>query len=358
VRANVANLSDAARDVQVSVSADGTPIGVRTVQAGAGGSVDVIFDEVPADEVRIDVADPEGLQGDNTRYLVVGARLAPPVLVVTTTGNLDREAFYAQQALAAAGAGGAAFTVEGLAASALSSRDAASLRRYAAVVVTSTRGLERRGHELLTSFLTGGGGLLMAAGPDVDGAVAAGMLGFEEALDVSANTAPGDPRSSGRAIIPVDARHPIFRTVGASFGTATFSRIALVARGDCDVIARFTTGEPAMLDCRRGEGRALVFASDLNHAWNTLPRHAAFLPFLHESVRYLAARPAEAAEMIVGQTPSAVRPGFLTIEGADGTARKVAVNVDPRESGTGRLTPSAFEGRRNGSTSGGTHWSR
>ena len=31
-----------------------------------------------------------------------------------------------------------------------------------------------------------------------------------------------------------------------------------------------------------GEGRVLLFASDLNNAWNDFPLQPAFVPFLHE----------------------------------------------------------------------------
>ena len=41
----------------------------------------------------------------------------------------------------------------------------------------STRGLERRGRELLADYVRRGGGLLIAVGPGVDGEVAAEMLG-------------------------------------------------------------------------------------------------------------------------------------------------------------------------------------
>ncbi len=375
VVATVANFSEAAREARVTVllkpdatyapkpdptdalkpnptyaaTADGRQVGEQSITIGAGQTVDVEFDGIDAGRtpVSVEVVDPDGLQGDNARYVVMGSGGPPPVLIVTATGNLDREAFYARQALAAAGPAGAAFGVEGAAASALASWEAAAIDGFRAVVLLSTRGLDRRGRDLLTGFLQRGGGLLMAVGPDVDGEVAAGTLGGDVSIAVPSPAEPRDPRGTGRALVPIDARHPVFRTIGASsIGAATFGRVAGVQSDGCPMIARFTTGEPAVLDCARGDGRALVFASDLDHAWNTLPRHAAFVPFLHESIRYLAGGRAAVVdgvdELIVGRRAAAESPGVITLPGPAGAERVVAVNVDPGESEPSRMTPEAF----------------
>lgn len=344
VLTTVANFGQAPREARVSISTDGQPLGELTLAVGAGQSVDAAFSNITADRMSVQVVDPEGLQSDNTRFLLAGQDAPPVVLVVTTSGDLDRDAFYVQQALAARGPAGATFTVEGVAASALSSRDAAALEPVAAIVMLSTRGLERRGRELLSSYLQQGGGVLLAAGPGIDAEVAAGIVQLDQPLVIPGAAAPRDPRGAGRALIALDTRHPVFQRTGASFGGATFQRVAAVGSADCQTVARFTTGESAMLDCVRGEGRALVFASDLNHSWNDLPRYAAFLPFLHESVRYLWGGRAGWNELTVGQTPAAVVPGIVSLPGPTGEARLVAVNFDPRESAPARLTPEAFQG--------------
>jgi hypothetical protein len=305
----------------------------------------VALDDVDGEGVVLAVDDPDGLQADNVRYLVMERAGPPPVLVVTATGDLGREAFYVEQALAASGGRGAAFSVEGVAASALSSWDEARLDRFAAIIVTSTRGLERRGRELLGGLGERRGGILLVAGPGVDGDVAAEVLGADVSIVVPASTDPRDPRGAGRALVPIDARHPVFQaigTAGASLGGTTFQRVAEVRSAECETIARFTTGEPALVDCSRGGGRTLVFASDLDHGWNDLPRHASFVPFVHEAVRYLSAGHGDVEALIVGQTPLAARPGFVSRPDRGGAERLVAVNPDPRESEPARLAPEAF----------------
>ena len=125
-----------------------------------------------------------------------------------------------------------------------------------------------------------------------------------------------------------------------------FRQVARVAGSGCQLLARFTTGEAALIDCPAGEGRALVLASDLNNRWNDFPLHATFVPFLHETVRYLSRAGARANEYLVGDVPAGVPPvpGIVTIQDASKTgAHRIAVNVDPRESEPGRISADAFQ---------------
>ena len=60
------------------------------------------------------------------------------MLVVSTSGDLSRDAFYLQQALTAAGADGRAFAASGIAAGELMSWDQARFDGHTAVVLLST----------------------------------------------------------------------------------------------------------------------------------------------------------------------------------------------------------------------------
>jgi hypothetical protein len=149
--------------------------------------------------------------------------------------------------------------------------------------------------------------------------------------------------------VPVDVRHPVFRSVGGAGGTvglATFPRVAAVGAPECDLLARFTTGEVALVECMADGGRTLVFASDLNHEWNDFPRHGTFVPFLHEVVNYLSEGRQWGGDYGVEDVPEGIRrsPGFVTLPAArpGGDPRVVAVNVDADESEPGRLTPEMF----------------
>jgi len=222
------------------------------------------------------------------------------------------------------------------------------LAAHAAIFLLSTRGLERHGRELLASFVRSGGGMLVAAGPDVDGEVVADVLGSASALRIQAAAAP---KAAERGLAPADVRHPVFHAFAANaatLGLVRFRNVARIAGTGCQTIARFTTGDTALIDCAAGDGRALVIASDLDNRWNDFPLHATFVPFLHETVQYLASARAHASEYVVADAPRGAprRPGIATI--ADGTRpgaapRRVAINVDPRESDPARLTMDEFQ---------------
>jgi len=126
----------------------------------------------------------------------------------------------------------------------------------------------------------------------------------------------------------------------------TFQHVAAVGGPSCQTIARFTSGEAALVDCGAGDGRALVLASDLNDRWNDFPLHATFVPFVHEMIAYLSSARPRAGDYLVGDVPAGVpaTPGIAALPAAGGAApRRVAVNVDPRESDTGRLSPAEFQ---------------
>jgi hypothetical protein len=157
------------------------------------------------------------------------------------------------------------------------------------------------------------------------------------------------PEGQERSLAPADIRHPIFQPFGAtaaSLGLVRFRRAAQIGGRGCQTLAQFTSGDAAVIDCSAGEGRAIVVASDLNNRWNDFPLHSTFVPFLHETVRYLSRAGAPASEYLVGEVPAGVPPvpGIVTIQGAStGRARRVVVNVDPRESDPTRMSVDEFQ---------------
>jgi hypothetical protein len=149
------------------------------------------------------------------------------------------------------------------------------------------------------------------------------------------------------SLAPADVRHPIFRSFGdevASLGLVQFRGVARVNARSCQTIARFTSGDSAILDCAAGSGRALVVASDLNNRWNDFPRHASFVPFLDQAVRYLASGRGRASEYLVGDVPSGVAPvPGVTMMGSGAGSRRIVVNVDPKESEVNRMAAADFQ---------------
>lgn len=344
--ATIASSAPEGREVTARLEIDGVPAGEVSSPIEPGRTVEVRFGAARGGAARVSIEDREGLAGDNDRYLVLDAVSGPPLLLITSSGDLDRDAFYVKQALTTVGSDGAGLSVSGLDGAQASTMEAAALERYGAVLILSTRGLDQRGRELLAAYVRGGGGALLAAGPDVDGEVATGALGGA----VTVATPLAHPFGDGaQTLAPADLRHPVFRafaTSAATLGLVRFSRRVTLRGPACQTIAQFTAGEPALLECRPGSGRVLVMASDLDGRWNDFPLHATFLPFLHEAARFLVGERTPPRSLLVGHTPPGVPsiPGFADLRVPNqSTPTRVAVNVDPRESDFARIDPSVFQ---------------
>ena len=349
VIASLRNSGDAARQTRAVLTLDGRPAGESSVTMAPHATIEVELGGVAtASTATVTIDDREGIAADNVRYALLDSASRPALLIVTPNGDLGRDAFYIQEALSAGSAGGRSYRAAAVTAGRLSTLETEPLRENAAIILLSTRGLERRGREALASYVRRGGGLLMAVGPDVDGEVVADLLG----TDVPLRIAPvPDVKPLERSLTPIDVRHPLFASFGSSvatLGLVVFRRVAHIEGVACQTIARLTTGEAAVLDCEAGEGRAIILASDLDNRWNDFPLRPTFVPFVHETLRYLTSGQRQARELFVADVPAGVppTPGFAMMSGAGEASvapRRVAVNVDPRESDLTRMSVDEFQ---------------
>ena len=314
---------------------DGRQVASAAVSVPASGSVDVrISHRTPArGAASVALDDSIGYAADNVRHLVLDTDVRPRLLVVTSDG--DQSGFYLTRAIQAA-TGNQSFDVRARTAPGLGTLPPDEMKAQLAVMLLSTRGLDRRARDMLAGFVQNGGGLWIAASPDVDPAGLAAILGWP---DFSAAEQPASV-----VLAATDVRHPIFRTFGslsANFGQVRFTRTWQVRSDGWDVVARFTDGSPALLERRLGDGRIILFASDVDRRWNDFPLHPAFVPFALESLRHLTASADVKREYLVAEAPRGAKPepGVYTLEPG---ARRVAVNVDVRESTTTRIPPDEF----------------
>jgi hypothetical protein len=113
------------------------------------------------------------------------------------------------------------------------------------------------------------------------------------------------------------------------------------------LLARFDDGAAAFVERRVGSGRVLAFTSTLDGDWNDLPRHAMFLPLLHETVKYLAQYGELEAWHTVGRmldisvpVASIVREGQVSrLPGTGGSGVVVSPFYSVRLPGTGDRRP-------------------
>jgi hypothetical protein len=334
--ATVRNLGTTPRTTDVRATIGAHPVATRRVTVPAGEAVEVVFD-APADSpsLRVAVDDANGYAADNERFGVAETR-SPPRVLIAAGGPASSAGFYLSRALQAESEEGAEFDVRTVTGGALAAMTAAQVQEHAVVAIVSTQGLDRRAGESLRAHLAAGGGIFVAAGPEVDAAVLSTLLDWRPVL------APQEARQAG-VMAATDLRHPVFRpfdALAANFGQVIFDRTWRIDAGDAwRVVARYTTGAPALAE-RRGSGRVLLFTSDVDRRWNDFPLHPAFVPFTQEVTRYLGARVPAVSSYLVADVPAGTPP----IPGLAQVAnRTVAVNVDARESSIERLTPAEFQ---------------
>jgi hypothetical protein len=196
------------------------------------------------------------------------------------------------------------------------------------------RGLDRGGREALGRFVSAGGGLLVAGGAE------AGDSAMTPLLAGLALESPREEQSTFLASF--EAHHPLFQGMSGAYAGlahARFTRSWGVRSADWKMLARFDDGSGALLERVVGDGRIVLFASDLNRAWNDLPLQPAFVPFVQELARYLAPR-SERDQLTPATAPAGngSRLGFARLA----SGRTVAINLDPRESDPARMTAATF----------------
>ncbi|CAN5640651.1 hypothetical protein BH23ACI1_BH23ACI1_10600 [soil metagenome] len=313
-----------------------------TAGADATVLVPIVYRAPASGALTVTVDDPEGPSADNSRHVLLDLASRSSVLIVTPPGTPDA-GFFVSRALAAVaddeGAGG-----EGLQARVVPAPDASAMAAeefagHSAVVLLTTRALERRMREGLAALVRGGGGLLIAAAPEVEADVLSAIFDWEPAL-----SAVEQPHQ-GLTLAATDLRHPIFRPFGplqANLGHVRFTRTWRVKPDGWDVAARFTDGSAAVLERREGRGRIVLFASDLDRRWNDFPLQPVFVPFVAEAVRHVGVGARAGRDFTVGTVPAGVpaEPGVHRIPPQD---RTIVVNVDPRESAITTLTADEFE---------------
>src|SRR5688572_7975103 len=317
---------------------------IFAVDTQRGGAVPVALAPVATAEARVplvsvgsgslsaSISDRDGYSADNARYAVLDAD-AVSVLAVTPTGH-PSEALYLERALTVA-EGTRGFRFRSIGGGGFTAIDPKALEQVGVIAVLSTRAVAQRGRERLAEFVRGGGGLLVAAGPDVDPAILGGALAG--LVETSWATRPAEALT----FAPDDSRHPVFRVFGGAGTLANvgFSRaVRISAPSSASVIARYSDGSPALVEERTAGGRVLIFGSDLNYRWNDFPLQPGFVPFIHEMVRYLASPRTSRTEFLVGDFQAATTPGIADLQG-----RRVAVNPDPRESDPARMAPETFQ---------------
>jgi uncharacterized membrane protein len=290
VLARVINQSqDSVADRQISLAIDGEQTASQTVSIGPNGSEVIRFPTfaMPQREVRgsVQLAD-DALPADNTFRFVLSPEQSISVLVLQHANAGRGESLYLTRAL---GIGSEPpHTVNLRPVTALQPSD---LGGRSVVILNDAPFPPGAAGRRLRQFVSDGGGLLVVLGarsrtgtwPEEAGDLLPGAIGVP--VDRLADR--------GGTLSVMDYDHPVFDVFSAprsgDFSEARYFRYRRIQDdGRAAVLARFDDGNIALAELLVGEGKVLVWTSDLSNTWNDLPVQPVFLPTMHQVVRHLA----------------------------------------------------------------------
>ena len=234
---------------------------------------------------------------DNKRYFTVQSLQSIKVHAVresarSTSRYQTDETFFMKKALASGDdAVRIAFTES------TSVPNAVTLERVDVLILANVAEFASSEAKRVKDYVTNGGGLIVTVGDNIDTDAYKRLLGGENGLmpcDFVQAVGDAFDREQFRVIATVQYEHPIFTPFKepnhGDFGKARFYKLfQAVPTKDATVIASYDDGSPALFEKPYGNlGRVLCFTSTIDREWNDLPIRAVYLPFLHESIKYLA----------------------------------------------------------------------
>lgn len=270
-----------------------------------------------------------------------------------------------------------------------------SLRDKRVVVLANVAELDGGAVNALTKFVEGGGGLMIFPGDKVNAdwyrremfREGKGLMP-QEFIGLAGAGSAGVREAESTKIVNQNFSHPAFAffndprngkldevifnnwfRLGVSDESA--GQVPPSLKQQLQVIARFDTGEPYLVERPVGDGRVILSAAPADAGWSNLPTQPIYLPIMQRLVTYLAASVepprnvsaeaklvaflpvSQAGKSVVVTKPSGgeesveVRkegargiveyadtsePGIYKMLDADGVAQYFAVNLDRRES--------------------------
>jgi Aerotolerance regulator N-terminal/von Willebrand factor type A domain len=333
VTAGVLNrTATAATDVPINLEIDGRVVQDLKITVGPSASASISFAPVTITSpntraiVRLGAAgaNVDALARDNVFNFVLTP--AAPVPVMTVSQGPADATLYLSRALAI----GEAPRFD----STLQSPDALAgdAMNRARVILLNDVAISDAVAAKLVTFVEGGGGLLMALGQRASWPQSRAAW-----LPATIGQTVDRTRGAAARLSGMDYGHAIFEPFRAprsgDFSTARFySYRSLTAAKDASVIARFDTGEPALVERAAGRGRVIVFGSTLDLNWNDLALKPMFLPFVHQLGRHLSGFKEQPAWLTIGQV--------LDVDAAEIAAGATSGSAARAAAGRTILTPS------------------
>jgi hypothetical protein len=141
----------------------------------------------------------------------------------------------------------------------------------------------------------------------------------------------------------LDLSHPSIAKANKWEGVRFYQALKIDA-GKAAVVARLNDGTPLLLDERSGEGRIMTITSALDNVSNDFPLHTAFVPFVEQTIRYLARVESRNATQTVDASIELRPPGVKSPEALEVLDPKGGRALDLKASTTAQTFPVTGEG--------------
>jgi hypothetical protein len=386
VKAGLTNHSD--RPVSsgtLTLDVEGIKHGTKPVQIEPKSTQSIEFEPVLVRKGNMKATvtlSPDALAADNTFNFVISP--TEPVRVTVIDRGAGDSGLYLSRALAVGEA--PRFEVVTRIPDNVPDDD---LRKSAAVVVNDVVVSSSLGRRLL-KYVEQGGGLFVAAGQRAN---------WPADVDLLPGVV-GDPvdrtRGDAARVGALEFAHPVFEPFRAprsgNFATVPVYEYRKVTPAkDAQVLAKFDGTAPAVIERKVGSGRVLLWASALDTSWSELPTRGVYVPFVHQSMIYLAQYAEPRPWLNVGQvldastaalkkdtqrvvlTPSGKRlplqdegsdvmelteSGFYELRARDKDVVVVAANVDPAEGDLTTMDPKDISAAATAATAGDANGSK
>jgi hypothetical protein len=292
----------AVADTDLVMEVDGQERERRVLSLAPGESRDAIFRLVlAADEVarvRIHLGD-DGLEADNSFRLLVSGPTTVATLLVQERSAAPEKALHLREALAQGDTPGFRITSRFVSQLRPSDMDSADV-----IVINDAPLPGGKPAEALRQFLYSGGGLLVIAAGRTQGSWPNGDQGI-----VPGRIGPPISRSESQAtrLVQMNTLHPALAAfAGTDSGDLSSAQVfryrQLTGVDDKAVLARYDDEGVAVAERLVGRGRVLVVTTTLDPSWNTLALQPGYLPFVQESLKYLASHVPATHAVTVGDT--------------------------------------------------------
>ena len=274
----------------------------------------------------------DAFSADNVRHFTLHVPSERELLVVRGAGQETR---YVDLALSPELVQGrVAFRTETIDEDALA---ATSLGGYDAVVLVGPSTLSSGEISALTRYVDAGGGVLFfpssQARPDDYNALFDQLGGGRQFSGFSGELGAGQ---SIAAFDRVELEHPLFEGVFDEAQTGEDTEVESPAiyyamnyasqGGAAQTLIQLSNGFPFLQEVRHGSGVALISAVAPSPQWSELPVRGLFIPLLYRSVYYLSA-----GEAVAGERLTVGQPGELRITGVSESATVRLVGPDGTE---------------------------